>query len=129
MRLIHIFLAVFLSSFFVGSASGSDRTNLAEAHKFLSALLSKDERALIVFEGDEEVFSDGIRLNRVIYDFLYRQKYNKTKSVPDIARMGTISIKVLQQPDDSFIAVFYPHRFKTEVDTSVTFLETQWMEK
>lgn len=128
MRLMHIVLAVFLIFFLFGSASGSNRTDQAEAQKFLSALLSKDERKLIVFEGDEQAFSDGTRLNRDIYDFLYRQG-SKTKSVLDIARMGRISIKILQQPDNSFIAVFYPHSFKRRVDTSVTFLETQWMEK
>lgn len=129
MRLIHIVFAVLINSVLFGCASGSERTVQAEAQKFLTALLSKDERALIAFEGDERVFSDGIRLNRDIYDYLYRPKGDKTKSVLDIAMMGKISIKVIPQPDNSFIAVFYPQKFKRRVDTSVTFLKTQWMEK
>jgi len=129
MRPIHIVLAVFLNFALFGSASGSDRAVQAEAQKFLTALLSKDERALIAFEGDEEVFSDGVHLNEDIVDFLYGRKGDKTKSLLDIARMGKISIKVIQQPDNYFIVLFYPHKFKKRVDFSVTFIETQWMKK
>lgn len=129
MRLIHVVLAVFLNFVPFGSASGSDRAVQAEAQKFLSALLSRDERALIAFGDDEQVFSDGVRLNQDIADFLYRRTGEKNKSVLDIARMGRISIKVIPQPDSSFIALFYPNKFKKRVDTSVTFLQTQWMER
>ena len=129
MVLKQIGVLVLLSSALISEAGENNHTLKAETQRFLTALLSKDERVLVAFEDDGPFFSDGVHLNPDIYNFLYRPVDNQSHSIIDITKQGRLSIKILPQVDNSFIAVFYPRKFKKQVDTSLTFLKTEWMEK
>lgn len=75
------------------------------------------------------MFYDGAQLNADIFGFLYQPNKKNGKSVLEIAKRGKITFKIIPQPDNSLIIVYYPQKYGKLVNTSVKFLATQWMEK
>ena len=91
-----ILLCLGLLIHFSSAAAPQEHWQEYEAKRFFEYVLEKNEGKLIEFAKPSERYFDGARLKPDIFAFLYQPK-GQWSSVPGIAKLGKILIKLVKQ--------------------------------
>ena len=136
---LNVIVFCFLNAGVIGCQSSADGSlalakneqvpSLAQAEEFLGYLLVRDEKSIIKYMGDSEIFLTDGKISQDIIDFLYAgNKQGGWKSVLEIAKLDKVSIKLIKQKNNVITVLFYPRKYSNQMN-DLSFLENEWMKK